>query len=235
MKFIFKSEIIDYDYFDSNSKNTILFLHGWGGNKNSFLSTINLLKNTFNIISITMPTIENTNTIWDLSDYRELVLRILSCHNFSNVIIICHSFGFRVACKLNGFINIEKIVATGGAGLRKINIFKTIENTNNSILLRQKKFNYLYNLIASKDYIALSKINKLTFKNIVNEDCKNLISFNCPMLLFWGKFDSSTPIWIAKKIKQKNSAKLYVVNSDHFAYLNKNALFNNLVRKFVYD
>ena len=60
MNFIFKEEIIDYDFTYSNSHSTILFLHGWGGNKFSFLSTINLLKNKHNILTITMPTNQPT-------------------------------------------------------------------------------------------------------------------------------------------------------------------------------
>ena len=36
MNFLCKSEIIDYDYFYNTHNETILFLHGWGGNKFSF-------------------------------------------------------------------------------------------------------------------------------------------------------------------------------------------------------
>ena len=44
MNFLFKQEIIDYEYYWS-SDTVILFLHGWGGDKHSFASTINLIKN----------------------------------------------------------------------------------------------------------------------------------------------------------------------------------------------
>ncbi len=235
MNFIFHSEIIDYKFINTGRNKTILFLHGWGGNKNSFLSTINLLKSKFNILTLTMPTTKNTKTIWRLNDYRDLILNILSTNSIKSVIIICHSFGFRVACRLNGLINIEKIIVTGGAGLRQKNVFRRIENNNNIILLKQKRFRYLYDKIASVDYKNLSKINKLSFKEIINFNCKNLIKFSCPMFLFWGQFDHSTPLWMAKEIKRKNNAKLFVTKSDHFAYLNKGALFNNLIKEFVND
>ena len=62
---------------------------------------------------------------------------------------------------------------------------------------------------------------------------KKLIKFNFPILLFWGKFDTETPVWIAKNLKKKNHAKLIVVKSNHFAYLNENSYFNNQVLGFI--
>lgn len=208
MKFLYKLESIDYDFLNINSEHTILFLHGWGGDKNSFLQSINLVKNQFNVLSLTLPTMKETNEVWSLFDYTELIQNILKLHNINSIIIVCHSFGFRVACLLNGIINIEKIVVTAGAGMKKKSIFKRIENQNNIILLKEIRFSYLYHKIASKDYIELSKNNKQTFKNVVNTINNNLIVFNCPILLFWGVKDKSTPIWMARKIYRKN-AKLH--------------------------
>ena len=77
MKFLYKLESIDYDFIDINSEHTILFLHGWGGDKNSFLQSINLVKNQFNVFSLTLPTIKETNEVWSLFDYTELIQNIL--------------------------------------------------------------------------------------------------------------------------------------------------------------
>ena len=97
MNFLFKGEIINYDFFLADNENdehlesknlknvllnfnknnlkneTIVFLHGWGGNKNSFRSTTNLLKHNFNILTITMPTIKPTNLSWTLLDFANLI------------------------------------------------------------------------------------------------------------------------------------------------------------------
>ncbi len=233
MNFIFKQEIIDYDLTFSKKKKTILFLHGWGGNKNSFLPSIKILSSNFNLLTLTMPTIAPTIESWTLMDYTKLIISILKIHDIKSVIIICHSFGFRVASILKEFVTIEKIVVTAGAGIKKINQYKKIENENNIILLRQNRFKYLYELVASEEYKNLTDTNKITFKNIVNTNTKNFIKFSCPMLLFWGKFDSATKYKFAKYIKKKNNAKLISVNSDHFAYLKECALFNNAVIEFL--
>lgn len=233
MKFLFKNEIIDYNFFNIGKEKTILFLHGWGGNKFSFQQTINLLKNQYNILSITMPTILPTTSVWNMFDYVELIENILSVNSIKSVIIICHSFGFRIAMLLNKKISIEKLVVTGGAGLKKENFFKKIIKNNNKTILKCVNFKNFYKKIASNDYLNLSPINKKTFKNIVNFNLKFASKFTCPMLLFWGNKDSDTPLWIARYIKNKNTSKLIVANSDHFAYLKENNKFNHEVLKFL--
>ena len=226
MNVIFHGEIVEYDFIDNKRDKTILFLHGWGGNKNSFIQTQNLLKNDFNIFSLTMPTIEPTNLSWNLFDYQNLILSILKIYNIENVIIICHSFGFRVACLLKDFVTIKAIVVTGGAGLKDNNFLKRISRNQNKILYNNKRFKFLHNDLMSRDYKSLPIINKISFKNIVNFNSKNLSKFDCPLLLFWGKNDKETKLKFAKYLYKKNRAKLIVTKGDHFTYLTDNALFN---------
>lgn len=239
MNFLFKGELIDYDFLEINENNketnreTIVFLHGWGGNKSSFKSTINLLKHKFNILAVTMPTIADMAVAWNLVDYANLVLALCKLHGINSIYIVCHSFGFRVANLLKPQIEIKKIVVTGGAGLKKFSILKKLETNNNKILLMQARFKYLFNSIASDDYKALSPTNKKTFSAVVGVAFNKFCAFSCPMLLFWGKRDKETKIWIANKLKRENDAKLIVTNCDHFAYLKENARFNNEVLNFL--
>ncbi len=236
MKFLFKNEVLDYDYHFSNQKKTILFLHGWGGNKFSFQTTINLCKKNFNVLTITLPTTQPTTCVFDLFDYVECVEKILKIQNISSVILICHSFGFRIALILKEKLIVEKIVVTGGAGIKIENKFKKlnkIDKNNTKIWLKNNKIKNLFEKTASKDYLELSSINKKTFKNIVNLNLKFLAKFSCPMLLFWGKNDSATPVAIANYLNKNNNAKLIILNSDHFAFLTNNSQFNHTVLNFI--
>lgn len=235
MTFLFKSEIIDYEYNCINAKDTVIFLHGWGGDKNSFIRTINLLRNKYNTLSITMPTTKPTVTIWTLHDYLDLILSIMQLHNITNPIIVCHSFGFRITSLMNQRNDIKAIIITGGAGVKFSNIFRKIIKNNQLLLLKSQKFKHLYKKIASPDYQSLHPINKETFKNIVNLNTKNLIKFTCPILLFWGKRDTATPLKIAKLLRKENHAKLNVVDSDHFAYIHESNYFNYLSMEFIND
>lgn len=232
MNFIFKGECVDYT-FANNKKPAVLFLHGWGGNKFSFKETIKLLKSNYSILTITMPTTSPTTLSWTLADFRDLVCSILKLNQIEKVSIVCHSFGFRVACLLKYFVNINKLIVTAGAGPKKNGIFKKLKNQNNLILLKQTRFNFLYSKTASKDYISLNKTNQRTFVNIVNTNTINLLKFDCPVLLFWGNKDTDTKLWIAKKVYKNNNSKMVITNGNHFAYLTKSALFNNSSIKFM--
>lgn len=232
MNFLFNNEVISYHYLNNLNKQTILFLHGWGGNENSFLHQELFLKNSYNILSLTMPTITPTITSWQLIDYVNLVENLLNLMQINKVIIICHSFGFRVASLMKKSL-IEKIVVTGGAGIKTSNKFKMLEHYNTLILLKQNRYKFLYQNYASSDYKILSDINKITFKNIVNFNTINFVKFNCPMLLFWGKNDIETKFKIAKILYKKNKCKLIKTNGNHFAYIENSVYFNNCIKRFL--
>ena len=251
MYYLFRSELIEYDYHNGHDQ-TIIFLHGWGGDKNSFAPTIRLLMHKFNILTITLPTTNNTVTIWQLKDYAEIISILMRLHSIISPIIVCHSFGFRIYTYLNALgIQFHKAVITGGAGIRphtfhlckhtkklknvikSFNLLEKIRENNRKTLLKNKKFNFLFNKIASPDYRALSIINNHTFKNIINFNTINLVFFRCKILLFWGKNDKETPIKIAHFIKKYNNCKLLISDYSHFSYLDNNSYFNHSVMRFL--
>ncbi len=225
MNIIFKQEIIDYDYVNNNKDTTILFLHGWGGNKFSFSKSIEFLHTKYNILTITMPTILDTKEVWNLCDYSDLVEQLISLINLKKIIVICHSFGLRVLLLLKDKIQIEKAIITGGAGLKKIDPISRI--IRNEKIIKNKK------TMQNFDYFSLSKTNRETFKNIVNFNLFNFIKFPFPLLLFYGKKDRETKMWIAKKLKSKNNANLIKTNGTHFSYLENSSEFNRYIKEFL--
>lgn len=238
--FIFHGEIIDYNYFKAKTKSDccVVFLHGWGGDKHSFQTTVNLISHKHNVLTITLPTTRKTNLVWDLDLFAECVISLLNNLSIKKIQIVCHSFGFRVATIMSRIckkIIIEKMIITGGAGLRKTNFFKKINKNNTICLLKHNKNKNFYKKLASSDYRDLSPTNKKTFQNVINLNTCGMIKFNFPILIFWGKNDKETPLWMAKKIFKENykNATFHLTKSDHFAYLKLNSYFNNLVVNFL--
>ena len=238
MIFKYKTYDVPYEYIHTSKPQTILFLHGWGGNLDSFASCKKFFAHQFNILSISFPPYQNSASIisLDMCDYRNITLGILNLLNLTNAIIICHSFGFRVALMLTTTnIKIDKIVVAGGAGIRlKPNLFKKLGSQHRSILLN--KYPQLFTKFASNDYMNLNAVDRQTFKNIVNKDLTNYIpQLKCPALLFWGGKDSATPIKFTKIIKRLNPrTQLEIIrNGDHFCYLKHNQLFIDCCNKFL--
>ncbi len=236
MTFLYNCHIIDYEYIFSRHPQTILFLHGWGGNKDSFIKLKRILKPNYNIISLTLPPSSDSVTSLTMYDYKNIVVNLLTCLGINQVIIICHSFGFRVSLMLaTSNITIKKIIITGGAGIiLKANIFKQMSNNFRKIFLKHNP--QYFNKYASPDYKYLSAVNQKTFKNIVNKDLTNYIKLlNCPMLLFWGTHDTATPIKMFKIIKklQPQAKQIIIKNGTHFCYLEQGELFANACQNFL--
>jgi len=238
MIYLFKGYQIDYDYTFNNKKTTIIFLHGWGGNKFSFCQLEKFLNQNFNILKISFPpyfmsTNKNLKSTLALTiyDYRDIVLNLIILHNIKSIYIICHSFGFRIALLLfSKKLNIQKLIVTGGAGINfEKSRIKTISLNSKILFSKQTK------ITIDCDYNKLNFCDKQTFKNIVNKNLKNYSSLiNCNTLLFWGKNDKDTPIKICKFLKHKvKNSQAKIVKSDHFAYLNFSKEFINETLKFI--
>jgi len=104
---------------------TILFLHGWGGNEQSFAPIMPVLKKHFRCITLGMPMFNNNDTDepgtpWTLEDYANHVENYLDSLGVTKCHIVAHSFGARVTCLLvtRNPKRYEKLILTGAAGIR---------------------------------------------------------------------------------------------------------------------
>lgn len=223
----------------------VLFLHGWGGGIESFLGLQNQIRQKHTCINIDFPPFgksEEPKVVFTLEDYVEIVLSILRKHNIKKVDIVAHSFGGRVAIFLARNTDIvAKLVLTGSAGIKPKNTFKKFFGK-----LRYKFFKLLVRLrifkkevllsFGSEDYKKLSPKMKKTFINIVTYNQKSMLKYiQVPTLLFWGKEDNETPMYMAKIMKKKikDSCLLVYDGCGHFCYLEKFQEFSIIVRNFL--
>ena len=122
---------LDYNLI-SNGKNVILFLHGWGLNKNSFDCVIKKIYSNISIMSLDFFGFGNSETpekFFDTYEYAYHVFLLISELNFENLIIVGHSFGGRIAIILSAVfgINVKSIILTSSAGLNKMSIVKFVK------------------------------------------------------------------------------------------------------------
>ena len=217
----FQNTDINYKVI-GNGEKVVVYLHGWGANLQSLSCVANYI-NAKNILIDFPPFGESgeISGVWNLDDYVSLISCILEREKVKNFSLICHSFGARVGIKLANLYNenVEKLIITGGAGLKSRNkIKKTFRKLKYRVI---KMFNKNAQ-VGSKDYISLSPNMKKTFNNIINEDlskeCKKL---NVKTLLIYGSKDKETPLYMAKKFNKliKNSKLVIYKNCGHFAYL----------------
>lgn len=159
--------------------------------------------------------------VFTMLDYVDFTEQIINICKLKNVILVGHSFGGRVAVILANRQNVKKLFLIDSAGLKPKSTIKYFFKKN--LYKLAKKLNIKYN-IGSKDYKNLSINMKKIFVNIVNTYLEEYaININIPCIIFWGKKDKETPLYMAKRYNKliKNSQLIVYKDSGHFSYLDK--------------
>lgn len=230
----FKTCDVNYEIVGSGECE-LVFLHGWGGEIDSFKFICKYLKNEYRALFIDFPPFGKSTEMqkpWTIFDYAELVLEIMRKEKFKKPIIIGHSFGGRVASILASGGYAQKLMLVDSAGLKpKRTLNYHLKRLNNKIRTKLGK-----KTKGSADFEALSPIMKKTFVNIVNTFLeKYVININIPTIIFWGQKDKETPLYMAKRFKRliKNSELVIIKNAGHFAYLQDLNTFVNVLNLFA--
>lgn len=230
-----------------NSKKFIVFLHGWGADKNSFL----WLKDYFDGYSLVFVDFygfgESSEPAkpYYLSDYVAGVYELISKFEVDELILVGHSFGGRVAIKFAFLHQFEykvfKLCLVDSAGMKPrrgikyhINVFrykhlKQKAKLNSSLKTKLDKF-------GSSDYKKLSLVMKQTFVNIVNENLEyNAKIIVNPTLIVWGEKDRETKLFMARRLNKliKNSKLEIIKDAGHFSFLDERQEFLILLDTFM--
>lgn len=216
---VFEKEFdIVYEIINPLAKKDIVFLHGWGSNKeimkNAFCNTLS----EFRHIYIDMPGFGKTSNEYILhtNDYALIIEKLLYALNSQPLAIVGHSYGGKIATLLKP----KNLILLSSAGILEPKSFKVKTKIFFAKLFKKLGFFNLTKAFRSKDVEAMSENMYETFKNVVNEDfTKYFEEFENKALIFWGEEDTATSLVSGKKIASliKNSTfKSY--KGDHYFF-----------------
>lgn len=225
---------------------TVIFLHGWGGNKDSFRGAMNALSN-HDCVSVDFPGFgeecapEKSFSVEDYASWLHSKLLVLGKTN--NLVLVGHSFGGRVAMvyAVKFAKNVEKVVLVDSAGIKpKLKINKLIKFISFHFCKGCVKIG-LYSkerlaLHGSDDWKSLPQNMKGTFVKVIKQDLSSFAKeIKAKTLIVWGKEDKETPLYMAKKLnKLITKSKLVVFeNAGHFSYIDKHQEFVDIVNNFI--
>ena len=211
---------ISYDVVNPQKSKTLIFLHGWGSNKELMKKAFGETMDAFRHVYIDLPGFGNSTCSRALvtEDYANILELFLAQINANqDHMILGHSFGGKVALLLNPQI----LILVGSAGIPvpkpfmikvKIALFK---------VLKVFGLSRLRSMFVAEDAKKLSEIMYQTFKNVVNEDLtSNFKEYSGKALLCWGEDDTATPLYTAQKINELiTDSRLVSFEGDHYFFM----------------
>lgn len=231
---------------------TIILLHGWGAQLQSFQPVYDYLIPYFRVYAIDLPGFgqsEPPHTIWDTQAYTICIQQFIQQLAIDNPIIIGHSFGGRIAIRLaTTTLKIPKLILVDSAGIKpkrtigyyiKIYLFKLIKK-----ILTLPGLNTIFHSwierakrkLGSTDYQNAQGIMRDILINVVNEDLTPLLAkITAPTLLIWGEQDKATPVSDGEQMAQliPNAGLVILKNAGHFSYLDKLNEFLLIIDNFL--
>ncbi len=232
-------------------KNTIVFLHGWGGSTNSFFElALELFKKRpdLDIILLDYPGFGLTGNPesegWTTHQYADWMQEFCDELNLKKPHFYVHSFGGRVLVRallknpnLGG-----KLVFTGAAGIKwpltfreKCSFFISKRSSKAKKALPQKLQKFIITKIfGARDWGAVAPDLKNTLKKVVEEEDfrDQLPNIKNQSLIFWGANDTITPLKSGKVYAEKlpnNELVVFESGRHGIHYTHKQAIIDKLV------
>ena len=215
---------------------TFLFLHGWGGNADSFapISQYFAREPDCRVLTPSLPC-PPRGVVYTLEDYADDVDRYLQKNKVTRCVVVAHSFGARLVAVLNARHPhlFTRIVITGGAGLPVKKSWRVRWRIGWYKFLRRLGFRVQG---GSPDYRRLDDNGKKTFQHIIKRDLTTEVAqIKAPVLLIWGTCDRDTPLAQMRRwcrLLPQAQVLLYR-GKGHFAYLEDSARFISDVKHFL--
>ena len=213
---------ISYEIVNPTAKKDIVFLHGWGSNKDIMKNVFSSYLKDFRHIYIDLPGFGKSlnNYVLTTQDYAKIVDEFLKLLSSSKDIIAGHSYGGKVAVLLNP----KNLVMLSSAGILEKKPFDVKVKIFFAKLFNALGLRGITKRFRSKDVNTMSENMYATFKNVVNEDFSLYFSnFSNNALVFWGEKDTATSLESGKKMAsllKKSTFTSY--DGDHYFFA-KNA------------
>lgn len=225
----------------------ILFLHGWGENKDTWLPLIAYLKGDFICWIIDLPAFGTNPAIESIltpMDYAMWIRDFILDKKIINYHLVGHSFGGRVAiCLANADPKgIRGLVLYGTPGFREkptlvskiVVCLRSFGFKKLSFLKKNKIFLKFVTSLYSDDYKNSNGQLRKIFLAAINYDLvKQMEQINVPTYIINGEIDTFVSVATAKRMRSviKNSQIKIVPRGSHFIHTENPLLFSGILKK----
>lgn len=196
---------------------TIIFLHGWGGDRLSLKPLWEKLSGYHRTLSLDLPGFGSSQLPtqdWKVKDFAKHVSSFLEKVGVKDdYTLVGHSFGGRVILSGvgGGLLHPTQVVLIDSAGVaerpKRNSGYVALAKTGKAVLslpglkgLQKSARKKLYQSIGNNDYIEAGSMQKV-FTNTIGEDLSSQAAkVAVPTLLIWGEKDAETPLSEGRKL-----------------------------------
>lgn len=200
----------------------MVFLHGWGANKDTFMFVARKLCAKYRVLLVDFAGFGESDfppEDYGVKQYANDIVCLLDILNIRRASFIAHSFGGRVAIEICAHYPkiADKLVLVDSAGVKPRRGFRYYFKVAIHKLLRKLG---LKGLKGSSDYSVLPNEMKPIFKRVVNYFQNDILKdIKCPTAVFWGVKDKETPMYMYKTLLRKIERSYgFLLDGGHFAY-----------------
>ncbi len=226
-----KTYTVSYEIFNPKKEKIILFLHGWGANKELMKKAFSKGLDDFRLIFLDLPGFgkSNIHEPMDSYEYVDILKLFINSLRAEIYCMVGHSFGGKLATLLKP----QNLVLLSSAGIVKKKSFKVKAKIRAFKLFKALGLGRFYKLFATKDVEGMSKIMYETLKKVVDEDMsEEFASYEGRAFIFWGKNDEATPLSSGKKIHSLiKGSEFCSVDGDHFFFLKHSDFITKTIKE----
>lgn len=219
----------------------VLFVHGWGGTKQSLQPLALLFSKKYTCILIDLPGFgesDNPESSWGVKEYADLLREFLFILKIKNVIYFGHSFGGSLGIYLSANQEecIDKLVLCNTSYKRTAqkNASRIPSWIPAALLFPIRKLYYKI-FYPQSDMMKYPRLES-NFRSIVSTDLSGLLSqIKVKTLIVWGQNDTETPVSFALELEKqiKNSSLVLIPDGSHSLPLTNPEVVFNALSKFL--
>lgn len=248
MQIIVDNLAITYEI--SGNGKTVLMLHGWGDDHNTYRALSEKLTNNFKLVALDLPGFglsQSPPKAWNLDDYAALVADFLVKLRLTPYAIIGHSNGGALAIRglSRGKLKADKLVLIASAGIRNTHkakkaLIKSVAKTGKVATVwlprstRAKLQRKLYGSVGSDLFLKpeLKETFALTVRQDIQDDAAKL---NLPVMLINADRDPAVPLSYGERLHAliDGSTLEVISDNDHFVHQRQSEKLATLILGFL--
>ncbi|WP_263832824.1 alpha/beta fold hydrolase [Sulfurospirillum oryzae] len=213
---------LSYEILNFGKPQTILFLHGWGSNKEIMKQAFGQTFSSYQHLYLDLPGFGHSSieAVIDTGTYSDIVHVFLKALHVKPFMVVGHSFGGKVATLLKP----EVLVLLSSAGIVAPKSFKVKAKIALFKMLKPFFPKSFYRFFATKDVDGMSQTMYEILKRVVNEDfSEQFLTCKAKTFIFWGKNDAATPLASGEKMHTLiTGSHFFPLEGDHFFFLKQN-------------